>query len=805
MAKLTKRTKVIAKSKKSLSPTLHKVLSFFNPVNRDYLGEELKFSYNNKNESPTFQTLPGGLLSIFVTICTLFIAMTSILNFRDRTSPVVSVSTQYQFDPPDFDLYEQSLLPPIALSYLNGIIPPSAIPSFVTIKLVVQLVETDKATGIPVYQHEVSVDFVPCSTLKDRTLLEAIKKANPVSFDLINQWAVCPDTKELDKRIKSSGRFEKPPFRSVLIQVLPCSLLDQSLCRPMSQMKGVSLTHVNVRRAFDGSNYENPITSLPEFDGTISIDTRSTKLSHFKLRKNMIWNDKYDFFGNSLKEEFDDYFVFGTDSRERDSNQIYCPPAQISNLLARQCQPYVIITYQGTGETKVVTRTYPKLFATLGEVGGAGEVVVILATLIYSYYNQKRLEESLREELLGGLSLSQVAGYFEEKSSEKDIQARRKAGLTCEEIDKKSKKKQSINQARQQGGRESYGYGQEAKDQKEEVQIIEDPKQNGQSWDLEDIQQSDISREGQDFGISKNLYHQNEEKVQQFGVMENKTPQSPFEDENGSFFMQTAKKKLLNNKTRNNKISENSKKLLKKTSSQLKELIDDSISSHQNGVNLYKRMDQMDLVQALLFEQHDLVLLPLVLLNLRKEEENQRKLTENSDSGLIRIKEGAIDTMMSPEDALECLVNSTPSTELKATVKRFMLENLPSHFRELAAQTQTNSDQYGVNIFKFEEGNEEEGVAPHLRQSLFQGNAKDSKRENGLNESIKQASEQQKAFAKRRNSQNTRNMRFGSIRQEYPHNRTLNKGIRDSSDGQPIPKVSASRLKKPTQSRPKIK
>ena len=268
---------------KQNNPSLfRKALSVLNPVNADFLGHQ--FGFNFKNESNTFQTLPGGVLSIIVTSITFFIAMTSILNFRDRTSPVVSVSTQYQFDPPDFDLYEQNLIPPIALSNGLGIIPPELVPSFATIKLVVHFMKPDEATGIPVYKHEVSIDYVPCSTVKDRTLMDAIEEANPDSFGLINKWGVCPDTNKLTSLLKATGRFEKPPFRMILIQILPCSLPDRSLCRSVDELKGLSMTHVTVKKAFDAANYEKPIKYLPEFDAVIAVDRRSTKFTQFNLR-----------------------------------------------------------------------------------------------------------------------------------------------------------------------------------------------------------------------------------------------------------------------------------------------------------------------------------------------------------------------------------------------------------------------------------------------------------------------------------------------------------------------------------------
>ena len=634
-----------------------RLLSTLNPANADILGKELQFKYSNSSER--FQTIPGGLLSILVLLCTLFIAISAVLNFIDKTSPSVSILTKYVFDPPDFDLHDQDLLPPLTLSLPGRLIPTSEVSSYITIKLSVLLFTVDAVSGLPTYMEEVVVDYVPCKTVRDRKLVDAIKEGNPVSFGLLEEFGLCPDTKIMDSRIKASGRFERTPFRSVMLQVLPCSLPDVSLCRPASQLKGLTVSHVLVRRVFDGSNYKNPIAFLPEFDANIGIDTRSTKNSYYKLRKNEIWDSELDFFGDKLKTKFDDYFLFGTDFRQRDVGQVYCDHQRLA-----LCEPYLVVSYQATGETKVVTRTYNKLFETLGEIGGAREIVMILAALLYAYYNEKRLEASLRRDVLGGRELESVSKYFEGDKKLNAVDEGHRTRLV--QGDRPNTPKYSQGESKTADDN-FCRFWDNVEDLENKIEVLEprddqhDPKP--QLTPLESINHIKFSRQQQGYKISENGGKESENTAQEQSINNNQ--------------MRSSVKGLRFGKTP--KIGKNPS-----IEDSLKELVSERLDTHQNGLNLYRKMDVMDVIDAMLFEPHDHVLLPLVLLNIKKKEKEEKERGRASGKKILAYGIAHAKDRMTTDQAYQSLVKHQPLTQLGATVKQFMLQNLPKGFNRVS-------------------------------------------------------------------------------------------------------------------------
>ena len=386
------------------------VLSFLNPTKLDILGKEFQFKYSNSSEK--YQTLPGGILSVICVGAILIILVSSFLNMIDRGSPEVSVSTQTLPVPPEFDLYNQSLLSPLSLSTFSQVLPPSEVMKYVTPRLIVEVLQVNPGNGLPVYSHQANIPLVPCTEVADKTIMESFRKANQRSFQMANNFGLCPDTQLFDKRFNASGRFETPPFKTVHLVILPCSLPDRTQCKAPADLKGLTISHVISKKAFDATNYTEPVTFLPQFDGQYGLDIKNRKDVNYMLRRNKIFDSKFDFFDASLKAEYDDYYLFGTDFRERDASHVYCSKSNVEDLQSWGCEPYMVISYQATGEVKKITRTYPKLFGTLGEVGGAAEILLIVSTLIYAWYNERKLEARLRKDISGGVTLEMIERYF---------------------------------------------------------------------------------------------------------------------------------------------------------------------------------------------------------------------------------------------------------------------------------------------------------------------------------------------------------------------------------------------------------
>ena len=370
------------------------------------------------------------------------------------------------------------------------------------------------------------------------------------------------------------------------------------------------------------------------------------------------------------------------------------------------------MTYQGTGETKVVTRTYPKLFATLGEIGGAGEVVIILAALIYAYYNQRKLEESLRKDLLGGLSLKEVAGYFKNPMSQKEVQVRQRSDSRRPKSDLLNKEDYPVEDS-QKVKFLTHKTTQLSKGLTQDEGFL--PKQHCGAFEV------NISEESNQDEKNHHSPQQSENKYKDeeldWGGGHKIDPESKFEPIKHPIMEKMEKKKLMKKPIIKKSVtSPNERGYLEKSTLKLRKLMDGWIRDHKNGVNLYKRMDMLDLMQALLFEEQDLALLPLVLLNLKRKKELQ-KIRQNVGRGTVVGRELKI----TPEQAITSLVKSTPRNSLKALVREFMLENLPPNCQKLVTQEKERffeQNKQKREIIRFDLESQKSGPVSHQSKIL---------------------------------------------------------------------------------------
>ena len=133
----------------------------------------------------------------------------------------------------------------------------------------------------------------------------------------------------------------------------------------------------------------------------------------------------------------------------------------------------------------------------------------------------------------------------------------------------------------------------------------------------------------------------------------------------------------------------------------IEELMKERLETCENCIYLFKKMDQMDLLEEMLFKQHDKVLLPIVLLNIKKKEIEEKKKALTSKKNLMAYGVKHSEERMTPEQAYNSLVKHQPKTELEEAVRSFMLKNVPDYFKNLKNNqkptTKTKVDKATVN------------------------------------------------------------------------------------------------------------
>ena len=129
------------------------------------------------------------------------------------------------------------------------------------------------------------------------------------------------------------------------------------------------------------------------------LDPAQKKTKEFTLRMNEIWDDDRDFFDDKLRAKYVDIQNSQNfDSSQRVStNLIHCTMLEIQSF---KCVPYFAISIFSTGSKVVVTRRYPKVIATLGEIGGNREIIFLAFFLVYKFYRDHQYEKVKRMAIL---------------------------------------------------------------------------------------------------------------------------------------------------------------------------------------------------------------------------------------------------------------------------------------------------------------------------------------------------------------------------------------------------------------------
>ena len=600
------------KLKPSQPSKLSRFLNTLHPKRVDMLGSELKFKYRDQD---TFQTGIGGLLTLIVIIVTLGAFYSTIQNFIIDPKPEVSISTKYSSKAPKFDLYKEEIALGLSIHDTGaGTQVPANIPKYFTIKAYIEaLTANPNSTAVQV-ERLVEIGYKPCSEVKDKNSLRSFMN-HKQSLDIAMRFGICPELDGLEEKFFIQSKFQDPPHYELYVYIFPCSLQNRAECASIQELASSQIYYTNIRKGFDPDNFTNPVSTLPEFDGILNLDPRSTKTLYFKVKYNEIWDDNLDFFDATLRTKYADYFLHEKDTSMLNASQIYCSPEMIRGRIG-PCRPYAIYSWQSSGETQVIKRTYSKFFGSLGEVGGTSEMLTLFALLLYTGYNNFFVKRYLENELF------------------------------C--------------------------------------------KQNGGHEKIDEIFRYSMSPDTQQIGVKKDH------------IVRKQTtgPILSLESERSG------------GKRKNKNEKEEKKTLIK--------VINKNIEKNKDGVNLYQRLNRLEVLETIIFEDHDRVLMPVVLLNMLKTKENERDNEEPPSETYLGLghnhrplAQPEVDSgpQMTIEDAYESLERSNPTSDIKQLIKSFILKNLPSGVKRLAERKQRKFLGSGQGpgqhnpVFRFKDSN----------------------------------------------------------------------------------------------------
>ena len=584
------------------------------PKHLDMIGSELKFKYRSQER---FKTGLGGCLTLLIIIAVLAALLSTIQSLILSPQPEVSISTKYSKKAPKIDLFDEEISLGLAMSDpLKGVRNHSLSTKYITVKAYMESLSTDLRTGAPIRTKTVDIPYKPCSEIRQKKLLKPFLQ-DKLTKQLSLMFGLCPEVAGIEESYFIQNKIQDPPMYSLNIFIYPCSLEKKEDCASLEEIARTNLYFTTLIKAFDPNNHTHPVTTLPEFDGILRLNPQSRKIMSNMVKFNEIWDDHLDFFDADLRLRYADYQLRLKDEAMRDPDQIHCTKEMIERN-DFSCLPYVHFSFQSSGETTIIRRTYIKFFSSLGEVGGTAEILILLSVLLYSWYNRFFMNKFLKREL----------------------------------------------------------FGKEQRDQEKLVNIFED----GMQQDSADLPDSELGRPRRKNSLLGGFGDSH--RVQ----LPRKAP---------------------------NMRRSHQRRDRKKKEEQVMTFIEKNIQKNQDGVELYKKLNRLEILEKILLEEHDKVLVPLVLLNTLKPSPSEEILSKKKKTNKIgsqrimdarRSQTNLLENVKTPkskemsiQEAYQSLKQYQPDSEIKLLIRDFMVKNLPPgikmHQNQLYPATQKISQQ----------------------------------------------------------------------------------------------------------------
>ena len=603
----------------SLTSHHPKSSSWLNPLRFDIMGSQFKLKFST---SDTYKTRLGGFLSLSYYSALLVSFIIIMISYTNTTNPEVTIKTKSQNKPQKLDLVKHKFFTGLFLTVENKFIRSDKIAQYIHIVGRVERMGRIKANDNTFDLNPVKIiSFVPCSSLTDLTFLDDYKN-DKESLDLLDMYGICPNISEQTKDFWVESRLQSSRFTTYNVYIYPCIKTDQNGdfdCKNRDLLDNMTLRYNIPQVENDASNYSNPIKKIFNLGGRYSIDTYERTQNYVSLRLNEVQDNRWDFLGDILNHQFLDVDSFKVDTSFIDRPRINCNEETLFTEAKDgfYCYPYLSITYKSSPRTVIFHRNYKKILAALASFGGLSRVLAMVFSFLYTSYNKKRLKEHLRSQLFGDISSQENKDFLVDKSSQELERCEREL--------------------------------------------------SGETSIAETSESSEV-------------------KIQDHG--------------NNCLLRPPCCKKNESERKKNPREA-----LERRQMNLIVRLIDQNLKINQDGVMLLKSLNKLRVLEDILFEPHDKVLLPLIILKNMEEaiktekqqEHQQEKIEKEIEKKRTKkgVKRGSKEEgshfetnsaeirkilkkkeEMSVAQAYDKLVKSRPRTQLKRSIRQYILDRL---------------------------------------------------------------------------------------------------------------------------------
>ena len=361
----------------------------------DAFGQTLKL--NTHEGSPTFNTIPGGLLSILWVALVLMVAYIMFADFLDTSKPVVSVNKIRLTQPLRINFTEHQAGAVYILFDGQKFLTVEEAKRFVTLDG--KFFKTTK-NDQNVVNQVVNKNMVGCSEtdsesakgLLDAGLSDIDSKVNYTA--LFYDSIYCPVLG--DEHMYIDGDRFNLPFATNSDYIYPCSLPDPSQCASIQELSSLQVGLIQMVKVAKYKEKKEPLELALDADSFFYLDIVSrTKMTLF-YKMNYIYDDDNGFIGNKLAHTFMDVNKIGSVAGSRLSLSTHCTKQQIQE---GACEPYMEIIMRSGYEKMIIERRYKKFFRTISEVGGFNDLIHITLWAVYFLYNSYAFKRFLKSQL----------------------------------------------------------------------------------------------------------------------------------------------------------------------------------------------------------------------------------------------------------------------------------------------------------------------------------------------------------------------------------------------------------------------
>ena len=331
----------------------------------------------NVGKNSTYKTKLGGFISIITIILVVTTTLIFTYNFFDTTSPEISTSTSIASKGPKRNLYDLKF--PIGISLYKlprTLISANDLFRYITpLMSVFELDSSGIGNGDVQFKAVEMIRFKPCSSLEDTTLSKDFLEGNEHE-DLnvfFREYSFCPDVRKPEDFYVLANHMS-PPYRTIHLNILPCMLPDKSLCAPPEELGRTYIGIVMIGTSFVPERKSNPLVRIP-FVEEFKIGLDQETIYSLNFKGNKIFDDDSSVMAPKLNSEFtekDEVTIYAATRAYKDTK------CSMEMYAKRVCVPYLTLQLKSSGKTVIITRSYPKLLETLGEIGGTGELCVII-------------------------------------------------------------------------------------------------------------------------------------------------------------------------------------------------------------------------------------------------------------------------------------------------------------------------------------------------------------------------------------------------------------------------------------------